>query len=75
MLNGSQARVLDFIIESIHQDEIAPTFREIAEVAGLSQSGARFIVMQLESLGYLRRREHKFRAIKVLKLPDEAKAA
>ena len=67
MLNGTRSRVLNFIIKSINEDDVVPTFREIGEATGLSLSGARDAVVQLETLGYLRRREHKFRAIKILK--------
>ena len=74
MLSGTQARVLKFLTQSIHQDQIVPTYREIAEATGLSQSGARFIAYELEAMGYLRRRDHKFRALQVVKQPAEAAA-
>jgi repressor LexA len=75
MLSETQTKVLIFVDASIRKDGIVPTFREIAEDTGLSVSGARKTVMALEDLGFIKRRYHKFRAISVLKLPDEAKAA
>ena len=74
MLTVSQSRVLNFLTKSIHQDQIVPTYREIAEATGLSQSGVRFVAMELEALGYLRRRDHKFRALQVLRQPAEEEA-
>ena len=73
MLSKSQTEVLNFVATSIRSDEIVPTAREIAEATGFSVSGARKLLMELESLGYIGRRKHKFRSIKILRLPDEVK--
>ena len=75
MLSETQTKVLIFVVTTIRRDEIAPTIREIAEATGLSVSGARKTMMALEDLGFIRRTYHKFRAIKVLRWPEEAKAA
>ena len=74
MLSGTESRVLSFITHSVHQEQFAPTFQEIADGTNLSLSGARFIVLQLEAKGFLRRRDHKFRALQVLKTPSEVAA-
>jgi repressor LexA len=75
MLSETKTEVLIFVAASIRKDGIVPTFREIADATGLSVSGARKTVMALEDLGFIERRYHKFRAIKVLRWPEEAKAA
>ena len=74
MLSGTQSRVLKFIVRSINEDDMVPTLREIGAGTGLSLSGARLVVMELEARGFLRRRDHKFRALSVLKPPAEEKA-
>jgi SOS-response transcriptional repressor LexA len=75
MLGQNQEKVLNFVAASIRTEWIAPTFREIAGATGLSTSAVRWALMDLENLGYIERRYHKFRAIKVLRWPEEVKAA
>jgi SOS-response transcriptional repressor LexA len=75
MLSKMQSEILNFIVKSIHDDDVVPTFREIAEATGFSISSCRNSCLELEALGYLRRREHKYRSIRVVKRPDEAEAA
>lgn len=75
MLTKLQADVLNFVVKSISEDDITPTFREIAEATGYCISSARNAALELEALGYIRRRNHKFRAHPVLHMPAEEKAA
>ena len=74
MLGQNQEKVLNFVASSIRIEWIAPTFREIAAATGLSTSAVRWALMDLENLGYIERRYHKFRAIKVLRWPEEVKS-
>ena len=69
MLSWLQASVLNFIVNSINEDDLVPTLREIAEATGFCISSCRNAALELEDLGYIRRRDHRVRAISVLKLP------
>ena len=75
MLSENQTKVLGFVAASIRSNGIAPSLREIAEATGFSFPGVRYMLTRLEAKGYVRRPYHKFRAIHVLKWPDELKAA
>jgi SOS-response transcriptional repressor LexA len=72
MLSGLQSQVLNFIVKSINENDLVPTFREIAEGTGFCISSCRNAALELEAMGYIRRREHRVRAISVLKLPEAA---
>ena len=72
MLSGLQSAALNFIVKSINENDLVPTLREIAEGTGYCLSSCRNATLELESLGYIRRREHRVRAISVLKLPEAA---
>ncbi len=75
MLSQNQTLVLDFVAVSIRSNGIAPSLREIAAATGFSFPGVRYMLMRLEAKGFVQRPYHKFRAIHVLKWPDEVKTA
>jgi repressor LexA len=73
-LSPNQTLVLDSIAAAIRSTGVPPTIREVAEATGLSFTKSRVTMMDLESLGFIRRTHQKFRAISVLKWPDQEAA-
>lgn len=70
-LTAKQKELLTFIDEYIKKHGgVAPTYDEMAEACGLaSKSGVLRMIRALEERGYIRRIEHRARAIEVLRLP------
>jgi SOS-response transcriptional repressor LexA len=75
MATANQIKVLNFINDEISANGICPTLREIGGAVNISHEWARKIILKLESQGFVQRKSDKIRAIKILKLPAEAKRA
>lgn len=76
MLTARQAQVLSYIDNHLTSTGTCPSYEEMLEAAGLrSKSGIHRIVRALERRGYIRRLPAAHRAIEVLKLPENTKAA
>lgn len=68
MLTKKQNEILDIIIKYIEHEGIAPTTREIGELAGLSStSTVHGYLTRLEERGYITRRKESPRSIRVIK--------
>ncbi len=67
--------MLKFIDTFSRSNGYPPTLKEVGEGTGYSLTGARKVLIALEEHGYVRRNYHKSRALQVLKLPTEEKAA
>lgn len=68
MLTEKQERVLNEIIEFINANKIAPSVRELANLAGLkSTSTVQGYLSRLEKEGYIKRHPTQSRTITVLK--------
>lgn len=75
MLTKDQTKVLQFIVRSIQEEGVSPTIWEVADGINETYSFARNTMMELEKLGFIKRRYGKPRAISVLRRPEEATAA
>ena len=71
----TRKRVWQFIAATIRSGDVAPTVMETAKALGLKFYEARNALVELDRLGYIRRKWQGHRAISVLKWPDEAKLA
>lgn len=73
MLTRKQYELLMFIHERLRETGVAPSFDEMKEALDLkSKSGIHRLVTALEERGFLRRLEHRARALEVVKLPDNS---
>jgi repressor LexA len=71
MLTKKQHQLLLFIRDSIARDGVAPSFDEMKEALNLqSKSGIHRLILALEERGFLRRLQHRARALEVVKVPD-----
>jgi repressor LexA len=71
MLTKKQHQLLLFIRDRIAQDGVAPSFDEMKEALNLqSKSGIHRLILALEERGFLRRLQHRARALEVVKVPD-----
>jgi repressor LexA len=68
-LTEKQARVLEFIMQWIHEQGYPPTFQELAQELRLTEKNARDYVLILERKGYLRRQPNVARGITLLQQP------
>jgi len=75
MLSTNEAKVLEAISATIGSHGIAPTMQEVSDTTGLSFGGVQKIMARLEYQGFIRRQFRGHRAMQVLKLPDQEKAA
>jgi repressor LexA len=75
MLTQQQTKILKFICKSIEGEGFPPTLKEIGEAHYLSITQARGELLELERFGFIKRRKQCPRSIKVIRRPDEAKAA
>ena len=75
MLSHEQTQVFQFVARYVKDEGIAPSIWETAKGTGMSYNAARFALMDLENLGYIKRRFNTARAIQVLRWPDETKTA
>jgi repressor LexA len=73
MLTRKQYELLMFIHERLRETGVAPSFDEMKEALDLkSKSGIHRLVTALEERGFLRRLEHRARALEVVKLPENS---
>src|SRR6185295_5179399 len=73
MLTRKQYELLMFIHERIRETGVASSFDEMKEALDLkSKSGIHRLVTALEERGFLRRLEHRARALEVVKLPENS---
>jgi repressor LexA len=71
MLTKKQHQLLLFIRDRIARDGVAPSFDEMKEALNLqSKSGIHRLILALEERGFLRRLQHRARALEVVKVPD-----
>jgi len=75
MLTQDQNAALRFIAKSIKADGFAPTITEAANAMGWPYVTARKTMMKLDELGFIKRSYNKPRAVKVLRWPDDMRAA
>jgi len=71
MLTKKQHQLLLFIRDRVARDGVAPSFDEMKEALKLkSKSGIHRLILALEERGFLRRLQHRARALEVVKVPD-----
>lgn len=76
MLTRKQHDLLMFIHRQIKETGVAPSFDEMKDALDLaSKSGIHRLVTALVERGFLRRLNHRARAIEVVRLPEQATAA
>ena len=72
MLTSKQAKLLDFLTNSLKNNKVSPSFDEMREFLGLnSKSGVHRLISSLEERGFIRRLHNKARAIKIIKEETE----
>src|ERR1051325_11357503 len=75
MLTRKQHELLMYIHERIKETGVSPSFDEMKEALDLaSKSGIHRLITALEERGFLRRLEHRARALEVIRMPQEATA-
>jgi repressor LexA len=75
MLTRKQRELLVFITNRLNETGVAPSFDEMRTGVGLrSKSGIHRLVLSLEERGFIRRRQHRARALDVVRLPDDLAA-
>ena len=68
MLTSKQAKLLDFLTNSLKNNKVSPSFDEMREFLGLnSKSGVHRLISSLEERGFIKRLHNKARAIKIIK--------
>ncbi len=71
MLTRKQYELLTFIHERIREAGVPPSFDEMKEALDLrSKSGIHRLITALEERGFIRRLQHRARALEVVKLPE-----
>jgi DNA-binding GntR family transcriptional regulator len=75
MLSDEEKKVYEALTRAIERDGFGPTLREIGADAGFSHEYVRAHLISLEKKGFIQRLPFRTRAIKILRRPDEAKAA
>ena len=71
MLTKKQHQLLLFIRDRVARDGVAPSFDEMKDALKLkSKSGIHRLILALEERGFLRRLQHRARALEVVKVPD-----
>ena len=72
MLTSKQAKLLDFLTNSLKNNKVSPSFDEMREFLGLnSKSGVHRLISSLEERGFIKRLHNKARAIKIIKEDTE----
>lgn len=66
-----QIEILQSIVDFKKIKEYSPTFREIADINGITVKSAADHVSALERKGYISSEQGKSRSIKVLRLPEK----
>ena len=75
MLTKKQHELLMFIHGRIKETGVSPSFDEMKDALDLaSKSGIHRLITALEERGFLRRLQHRARALEVVKLPETASA-
>lgn len=76
MLTQKQKDLLLLIDKKIKATGVPPSYDEMKDALGLaSKSGIHRLITALEERGFIRRLPNKARALEVLKIPEDAKAA
>jgi repressor LexA len=76
MLTRKQHELLMFIHERLSASGVSPSFDEMKDALGLrSKSGIHRLITGLVERGFIARLPHRARALEVLKLPDNMRAA
>jgi repressor LexA len=72
MLTRKQHELLLFINKRLLEKGVAPSFDEMKDALGLrSKSGIHRLIGGLEERGFIRRIQHRARALEVVRLPDD----
>lgn len=75
MLTRKQHELLMFIHSHIRETGVSPSFDEMKDALDLaSKSGIHRLITALEERGFLRRLQHRARALEVVKMPEQASA-
>lgn len=73
MLTRKQHELLVFIDRQLRTSGFSPSFDEMKDALQLkSKSGVHRLVLALEERGFLRRRQHRARALEVIRMPMES---
>ncbi len=68
MLTSKQSKLLDYLTNSLKDNNISPSFDEMRKFLGLSsKSGVHRLISSLEERGFIKRLHNKARAIKIIK--------
>ena len=71
MLTSKQAKLLDFLTNTLKNTKVSPSFDEMRKYLGLSsKSGVHRLISSLEERGFIKRLHNKARAIKIIKEED-----
>ena len=75
MLTRKQHELLLFIDQHLRATGFSPSFEEMKDALSLrSKSGIHRLILALEERGFLKRRQHRARALEVVRLPNEVSA-
>ncbi len=76
MLTRKQHQLLLFIHEHLGEHGVSPSFDEMKNALGLrSKSGIHRLITALDERGFIRRLAHRARAVEILRLPENLRAA
>jgi repressor LexA len=76
MLTRKQHQLLVFIHQHLGAQGVSPSFDEMKDALGLrSKSGIHRLITALEERGFIRRLAHRARAVEILRLPEDLRAA
>ncbi len=68
MLTSKQAKLLDYLTNTLKNNKVSPSFDEMRKYLGLSsKSGVHRLINSLEERGFIKRLHNKARAIKIIK--------
>ena len=71
MLTSKQSKLLDYLKNTLKDNNISPSFDEMRKFLGLSsKSGVHRLISSLEERGFIKRLHNKARAIKIIKEQD-----
>jgi repressor LexA len=76
VLTRKQHELLCFINDRLNETGVSPSFEEMKEALDLkSKSGVHRLISALEERNFIRRLPNRARALEILRLPDQIKAA
>ncbi len=76
MLTRKQHQLLLFIHQHLGEHGVSPSFDEMKSALGLrSKSGIHRLITALDERGFIRRLAHRARAVEILRLPENLRAA